>query len=487
MFNKDFYPTPSEVISEMLYGIDITGKIILEPSAGKGNIVDYMNANGAKQVIACEINRDMARILSGKCRLIADDFLTLTSVDVSHIDMIVMNPPFSADETHILHAWNIAPAGCQIISLCNSSMVLNSSTRKQQEISALINQHGRTLDFGQCFENAERKTSVGVSCIYLNKPAANEEEFAGYFSYDEETAYEQEGVVRYNYVRDIVSRYVGAVKMWDKVVPLSNELNALTAPISEYGIKFGAFRTGERSYRSEISRDEFKKELQKSAWMKVFSDMKMDKYITRGVKEKINEFVEKQTEIPFTVKNVYKMVETIVGTHSDRMQKVLLEAFDLICGFAWKDNCTGGEYWKTNSDYMVNRRFIIPYICESDFYGTKRETVRISTDSRNAKDVEDIIKALCNLTGRDYNTLQNLNSFTYNIQGDKEDNGQFKFKGTPMEWGKWYDWEFFRIRGYKKGTMHFEFREEEVWTLFNQQVARIKGWRIPENVKGKKR
>ena len=43
MFNSEFYPTPAEVIEIMLQGETIENKTILEPSAGKGDIVDYLN------------------------------------------------------------------------------------------------------------------------------------------------------------------------------------------------------------------------------------------------------------------------------------------------------------------------------------------------------------------------------------------------------------------------------------------------------------
>lgn len=52
--NPDFYPTPNAVIEQMMMGEDYIGKIILEPSAGKGNIVDWMKENNAGEVIACE-------------------------------------------------------------------------------------------------------------------------------------------------------------------------------------------------------------------------------------------------------------------------------------------------------------------------------------------------------------------------------------------------------------------------------------------------
>ena len=34
--NADFYPTPNEVIEKMMMNVDIIGKTVLEPSAGKG-------------------------------------------------------------------------------------------------------------------------------------------------------------------------------------------------------------------------------------------------------------------------------------------------------------------------------------------------------------------------------------------------------------------------------------------------------------------
>ena len=120
MFNKDFYPTPEHVLDSM--GIDCNEKIVLEPSAGKGDIVDYLQKHGAKKVIACEDNEDLFNIVKEKCGMLKRDFLQVTADEVSHIDMIVMNPPFSNGVEHLLHAWEIAPGNCEIISLINTSI-----------------------------------------------------------------------------------------------------------------------------------------------------------------------------------------------------------------------------------------------------------------------------------------------------------------------------------------------------------------------------
>ena len=102
-----FYPTPRHVLDRM--GIDADNRICYEPSAGKGDIVDYLKEFGAAQVIASEINNDLRAILAAKCTLIGDDFFNVTAEQISHINLIVMNPPFSNAEKHITHAWEIAP------------------------------------------------------------------------------------------------------------------------------------------------------------------------------------------------------------------------------------------------------------------------------------------------------------------------------------------------------------------------------------------
>lgn len=84
--NADFYPTPDEVINTMMMGENFIGKTILEPSAGKGNIVDWLKKNGAGKIIACEKDANLKKLLNGKCEMIADDFLTVSSEQISHVD-----------------------------------------------------------------------------------------------------------------------------------------------------------------------------------------------------------------------------------------------------------------------------------------------------------------------------------------------------------------------------------------------------------------
>ena len=153
--NTDFYPTPKEVIERMMMDENVCGKTILEPSAGKGDIVDWLYENGAAEVIACEKDPNIRRLLSGKCDIIAEDFLTVTPEQVSHVDYIVMNPPFSQGARHILHAFEIAPAGCTIVALCNDDNLERGwSYEKNRQLIETIELYGQHEYLGEVYKKA---------------------------------------------------------------------------------------------------------------------------------------------------------------------------------------------------------------------------------------------------------------------------------------------------------------------------------------------
>ena len=145
--------------------LDCKDKVILEPHAGKGNIVDFCKENGAKEVLTFEINKDLQEIVKRKSTLIGDDFFQCKPEQVSHINAIYMNPPFSNADKHILHAWEVAPEGCEIVSLCNYSTI----TQPYGRLKVLIRDYGITENLGDCFTEAERKTGVEVALIYIQK------------------------------------------------------------------------------------------------------------------------------------------------------------------------------------------------------------------------------------------------------------------------------------------------------------------------------
>lgn len=493
--NPDFYPTPAAVVDRMLMDDSPAGLVVLEPSAGSGNIVRKLNEAGAAEVLACETDENLRRVLSReKCRLIASDFMTVQAEQVSHVNMIVMNPPFSQGVRHIQHAYDIAPAGCCIVALCNTSNLESSYYSHYREFAELVKMHGYSEDLGEPFaEDAERRTRCRVSLVKLWKEGQGAEEFNGYFSAIEESDNgngEAAGLMQYNFLREIVNRYIEAVKMFDEVQAMTERINR-AATFTDYTVKTDE-KTGEQkavkheyesipvsfeavSYNREKGRTEavkidhltYKRELQKYYWRIIFKKMNMEKYATRELREQINKFIEQRQSVPFTMSNIYRVIETVVKTKGQRMNRALCEAFDTICSLS-AENSTAGETWKTNSNYMVNRRFICDCLTNYDSRWPSLCT-RVGVDYGDRRDkIEDIAKALCYLTGKEWKEIGYLSD---------------AIRKQQPAWGEWFEWGFFRCRGYKKGTMHFEFIDENVWARFNQEVAKSRGWKIGSTTK----
>jgi hypothetical protein len=74
--------------------------------------------------------------------------------------MIIMNPPFSNADKHIIHAWEIAPEGCEIVSLCNYETI--AKEYRYEKLGRLIKTYGNSYNLGDCFTQAERKTGVEI-------------------------------------------------------------------------------------------------------------------------------------------------------------------------------------------------------------------------------------------------------------------------------------------------------------------------------------
>jgi hypothetical protein len=468
MFNADFYPSPPDVAATMLDPLDLRGKVVLEPSAGSGNLVHEALTRGAAEVLTVEPEPQLRAILAAipDSRLIGNDWLAVTAEQVSHVDLIAMNPPFSADEQHILHAWEIAPPGCEIVSLANWNTIEGHYRGLQLQLAKLIEAYGSKEDLGECFSTAERPTRVSVGLVRLTKPGqrvSGADEFDGFFLGPDDIEAQGEGIIPYRRSRDIVNRYVEACRIYDEQVAAGVRLRRVLDGF--FGKDLGLQVTVEGE---AVTRNRFRKDLQKAAWKHVFNEFLPQQMATSQLAKDINRFVEEQSKIPFTERNIYRMLQIVAGTQDQRIDRAVEEAIDSLTQYT-KENRYGVEGWATNSGYMLNQRFIRGHLAELAFsYPGK---VRLQTYGGQWDEIQDLIKALCSITGRAIEEVRTPERICEN-----------------QYWpGNWYDWGFFLFRPYKKGTVHFEFKDRDVWAALNARYARIKGQVLPEQMKRKGR
>ncbi len=133
---QDFgqFDTPPAVVARLieLAGGGLLGKIVLEPSAGVGNIVLAIERAGG-DVTAHEIDMKRYTALKDRAQCVGGihlgDFLLARPNPV--YDLVAMNPPFAAqaDIVHVLHAAKFLRPGGGLVSVMSAGVLFRDNRR----------------------------------------------------------------------------------------------------------------------------------------------------------------------------------------------------------------------------------------------------------------------------------------------------------------------------------------------------------------------
>ena len=133
MFGVQFYPTPKNLVDQMLELVDWDRvQFALEPSAGKGDIAQGIRERMKQkkepfQLDCVEIDSDLRAALRQRgYNVVANDFLAWDAQ--TRYDLIAMNPPFRDGDRHLLHALDLMKHGGQIVCLLNASTLEHPRT-----------------------------------------------------------------------------------------------------------------------------------------------------------------------------------------------------------------------------------------------------------------------------------------------------------------------------------------------------------------------
>lgn len=484
MFNKNFYPTPKEIIEKMIELSEVLkkplpGLKILEPSAGKGDIIEYINRkyiNYDINISAIEIEPELQAILkTKKCKLIAYDFLKYSTNTL--YDLIIMNPPFSEGVKHLLKAIEIMKTG-EIICLLNSQTIENLHSFERKKLKEELNKHNaKIIKLSDCFKNAERKSNVDTVMIYINKNEELQSNILKDLKYQKKNIEELE--IKSNakdlMTSDIIRQKVDTYNAFLKTIPKAFEC---LRSLKSYGfgirytdiadLMFSAMSENiETSYKKFYNKSE--EIVRKNAWESVFRDTKIAQTLTQKTREELELLKKERGDMEFNSENIDNLIEILYLNKNKILESCIIEAFDYLTKYH-KENRVHVEGWKTNDKYKVNRKFILPFVIEIKKYGNY-ESWGYNYSTLNKLD--DLDRAICHIAGINYGDIFKKNiTISEIIREDvnKERNGYFD----------WIESEFFKIRYYKKGTAHFIFKDEYFWKMFNLIACKGKNW-LPKN------
>ena len=492
MMPKDYYPTPQNIIEKMICGLDFTMiRSILEPSAGKGDIVEalkkkeenhnkyYGRQNYQFDIDCIEINQNLQHILKGKSfRVVYNDFLTYETW--KEYDLIILNPPFSNGCKHLLKALEMQKRnGGAVVCLLNAETIKNPCTNDRQDLQRKLTEYNAKIEFIQdAFMVAERKTAVEIALVKVQLPEVQGESFIleGLRKTQERREFQEEEntqLIDSDFFKAIVNQYQLEVEAGIKLI---KEYYAMQPFIlSQFGknektgetIQKGGCIISMKVSKDGLSVNEYIKAVRRKYWTALFENKKFIGQLTNNLQRDFYNKVEDLSNYDFSLYNIYQLKIDIQKKVVSGIEETIIALFDELSHkySYWDETSKNIHYyngWKTNQSWVVNKKVVIPLSGYRDlqyswggFRPTHYDTV---------KKLQDIEKCFNYLDG----------GLTEAV--DLEESLKF-----AEEFGETKDIQlkYFTVTFYKKGTCHITFNNDELLKKFNIFGSQHKGWLPP--------
>ncbi len=487
MFNDTFYPTPKSLINKMLLGIDFKEiKTVLEPSAGKGNIIEeikdrlkrsqgYYNREVNFDIDTIEIDENLRHILKGKnYRIVHDDFLTYNTF--KKYDIIIMNPPFSNGEKHLLKAIDMQKNGGKIVCLLNAETLKNpySNTRKDL-INKLMECNADVEYIENAFTEAERKTNVEIALVKIDipKPEYNSTIITTLRQEEQhrvETEYNNNQIISNDFIKGIIQQYNFEIKAGLKLIAEYNALRPLMlnslkdeygkSPILELTLHY-------KDDSSNSLENAYIKQIRSKYWKALFDSKEFMGLFTTNLRQKYYDKISELRDYDFSLYNIYSIRIELSKEMTKGVEDTILNLFEEFSHKHYYNEMSNNIHyyngWKTNQAYKINKKVIIPL---NGFRDMQYSWGRYEpTDYRVTNKLTDIEKV-----------------FNY-LDGGITDNNIDLCNALQVAEKAWQskkiELKYFYITFYKKGTCHIEFKDMELLHKFNLFGSQRKGWLPP--------
>lgn len=177
----EFYPTPKDIIEEMLLpAADIQpGATVLEPSAGTGNIASAIRETYPDATLhVIEYNDILREILQLQSyHVVGTDTMAYTG---QQYDRIVMNPPFDMgiDIVHVSHCYeHLLKPGGRLVAIMSKRAYTDKHAYDSVKFARFVDKHGKAVGISnkRYSEQLERPMTIDVILVELNKPLHVEE------------------------------------------------------------------------------------------------------------------------------------------------------------------------------------------------------------------------------------------------------------------------------------------------------------------------
>lgn len=491
--NDSFYPTPKTLAGKMCGKIRTDVKKlynILEPSAGKGDLVDALKhyidtklnrrydseTDSYEKIDVIEIDVNLQCLLKGRgFRVVGDDFLNYQTSKA--YDLIFMNPDFSNGDAHLLKAIEIQEKfGGEIVCLLNAETIRNPYTNRRKLLKQKLINYNATIEFVEhAFMRAERKTDVEVAIIQLIIPKVHHHTLLdGYEKAKEKVVEEKEqlGIRKVgDFIYDMITDYQIEAEMSYKII--SEVANALSVVNDKDDYKkLLSLHVCDRDMTGNPTEayNLLLKKLRTRYWRRLFDKDEIRQKMTSAMSDEYSSKLSEMQDFEFNEFNIRNLIFELQSQLVDGIEDSLVTLFNKLSNeHSYYSECQNTIHyyngWKTNKAHAVSfPKVIIPINGFSAHYNWEKSW---SLDYRIKGIISDLERALGYL-----------------------DKGETTFFISPKriidianqsQNFKNMEFTYFYVTFYKKGTAHIKWKEEAKPLIerLNIFIGRKNSWLPP--------
>ena len=416
-----------------------------------------------------ELDAELETFFTHGIHIVHDNFLTYNPF--KQYDLIVMNPPFSNGDKHLLKALKMQEKGGSIICLLNAETLRNPYTDTRKELVRQLNKYNAQIEYIEdAFVSAERRTGVEVALIKVSIEQVQEESDI-YNRLKEAEEYEDDfdPAVTDLEVADFIK---ASVNMFNLEVKSGLELiRQYKALVPYMGCSFDDTPYGKEPILVlKVGNDKIKtvneyvKRVRSKYWRALLANPKFIGKLTSKLQNEYQEEVGKLEAYDFTEFNIRTLYAEMNAQIKRGVEEEIIAMFDRLTEeHSYYPECSKNRHlydgWKTNKAHKIGKKVIIPCYGVFDSWDGKPRTY-------SARGVlEDIERILNFLDG----------GMTVDV--DLWNNLEFSFKRGET---KNIELKYFTATFYKKGTVHLTFTCPELIERFNIYAAQNKAW-LPPN------
>ena len=492
MFNsiQDFYPTSKSTaykLFNMFYEVDKNKfykcKNVLEPSAGKGDLIEafydflvdkeieiYESFNNKTtdirrqkyynrekmlkekkkeiKISVIEIDETLRNVLIGKdYNLVGRDFLNFEPP--SFYDLIISNVPFSDGVHHLLKQIRIQERlGGAILTIINAETIKNTYSKERKILVEKLKEYNAKIEYLKNeFSDAERKTNVEIAMIYIDIPMKDKTTL-----FEKEFNRLNEEKININDMNEITRKMNPLERLCNEfkicrnnIIKLYEEKIKIEKLFDGLGIDTELGIVNSNRYTSQgnvLDVNGFIQAINKTYWSKFIKETDLRSKLPSELKNTFNKGMEAQQDVEFNIENVRYFYEGLLMSIPESFNKCVADVYNKLTN---EYNYTESQYnkcvkvhyvnsWKTNKISKIEKKSIIPLYTDYMY---------------NVPEV-----------------LNDLNIIFNDLSNKKYDINKKEIIQALKNREKNIDTEFFTLTAYSK-SLHIVYKDQELLKRFN--------------------